>query len=69
MGYIVRSPVRNYSGVTAGVQFSNGVGRTDDPYVADWMREKGYEVSKEAPPAPPKEPKGKGGKTKEAGEK
>ncbi|NLT99007.1 MAG: hypothetical protein GXW96_12775 [Christensenellaceae bacterium] len=69
MGYIVRSPVRHYSGVTAGVQFSGGIGRTDDPHIADWMRSKGYEVSEDAPPEPPKEPKGKGGKTKEAGEK
>ncbi len=68
MPYIIKAPVANYGGVTAGVQFTNGVGKTDSDYIADWMRGKGYEVSEEAPPEPPKEPKGKGGKTKEGSE-
>lgn len=47
--YIAKSPVSNYNGVSAGVQFKDGVGVTHDDYIASWLRVKGYDVKKDAP--------------------
>jgi protein-tyrosine-phosphatase len=49
MKYTVKSPVDNYKGVSAGVQFSGGVGETDNDNTAEWFRRKGYEVTENAP--------------------
>ena len=77
--YIVKSPVEGYSGISAGVQFKDGVGTTDNPNAAAWLRSKGYEVAEakaakpektEEPPKAPEDPKSteppkdKGGNTK-----
>ena len=43
----IKSPVGNYGGVTASIQFKNGVGQTDDPHLLDWFREHGYTVEEE----------------------
>jgi hypothetical protein len=45
--YIVKSPVDNYNGISASVQFSNGVGTTDSDNTAEWLRRKGYKVTEE----------------------
>ncbi|MGE5494609.1 MAG: hypothetical protein ACM3S4_04840 [Burkholderiales bacterium] len=59
--YIVKSPVEGYSGISAGVQFKDGVGKTDNKRAAEWLASKGYKVteekaSKPANPDPPAEP-------------
>lgn len=40
----VYSPNKKYDGITAGVQFSNGVGETEDKYILSYLKEKGYIV-------------------------
>lgn len=40
----VYSPNTKYDGITAGVQFSNGVGETDDKYILGYLSSKGYKV-------------------------
>ena len=37
---------KGYTGVTAGVAFVNGEGKTDSQWIADWFLENGYEVEK-----------------------
>ena len=40
----VYSPNKNYDGITAGVQFSNGIGESDDKYILGYLKSKGYKV-------------------------
>lgn len=40
----VHAPNKNYTGVSAGVAFCNGVGETDVPHLLEWFRDHGYEV-------------------------
>ena len=47
----ITSPNKEYSGLSAGVTFVNGVGETDIPHVLDWFREHGYIVEEVDPPA------------------
>ncbi|MGO4543233.1 hypothetical protein AB4Z29_00335 [Paenibacillus sp. 2TAB23] len=44
----VIAPNREYTGLSAGVMFMNGVGQTDDPHLLEWFAEKGYEVEQVA---------------------
>jgi hypothetical protein len=44
---IIKAPNSEYNGVSAGVQFSNGVGECSDPYLISWFQEKGYIVEPE----------------------
>ena len=37
---------KSYTGITAGVAFVNGEGKTDSQWIADWFLENGYEVEK-----------------------
>ena len=37
---------KGYTGVTAGVAFVDGEGKTDSQWIADWFLENGYEVEK-----------------------
>lgn len=46
----IRCPNREYSGLSATVVFTNGVGQTDDPHLIEWFRQRGYEIGDEAPP-------------------
>lgn len=57
MKYAIKSPVEGYAGISAGVRFKDGVGVTDNPKAADWLKSKGYEVTEEKPDKqePPKE--------------
>lgn len=45
---IIKAPNTEYNGVSAGVQFSNGVGECSDPYLISWFQEKGYTVVPDA---------------------
>jgi hypothetical protein len=47
----VFAPNKQYTGLSAGVTFVNGVGETDIPHVLDWFREHGYIVEEGDPPA------------------
>lgn len=42
---------KNYTGVSASVNFINGVGETDNPYLLQWFRENGYTIE-DGPVAP-----------------
>lgn len=48
----IKSPNRNYTGLSAGVSFCNGVGETEDTYLIGWFKQHGYEV--ESPKKPHK---------------
>lgn len=43
----VIAPNKEYTGISAGVTFANGVGETDNPHLLEWFESKGYEVEKE----------------------
>jgi hypothetical protein len=38
----VIAPNTEYSGLSAGVMFVNGIGQTEDPHLLEWFGEKGY---------------------------
>lgn len=40
----IYAPVKNYTGISANVQFVNGVGECNTPHVIEWFRSKGYRV-------------------------
>ena len=40
----IHSPVSGFSGESAGVQFRDGVGETDNPWLIQWFEEHGYKV-------------------------
>lgn len=40
----ILAPNKQYTGISAGVSFSQGVGECTSPYLLDWFRSKGYEV-------------------------
>lgn len=42
----IKSPNKDYTGVSASVPFCNGVGETEDPYLIQWFKDHGYEVEK-----------------------
>jgi len=47
MVYKITAPEEGYTGVIAGVSFSNGEGETENNWLADWFVENGYNVEKE----------------------
>jgi len=49
-------PNTDYTGVSATVQFINGVGEASDPHLVAWFRENGYTVEDEEE-APKKKPR------------
>ena len=44
----IKSPVKGYSGITAGVAFLDGVGQTTNAYLIRWFKEHGYTVERSA---------------------
>lgn len=42
--YIVYTPVKNFNGIIAGVQFAYGKANVQKGWVLDWFKEKGYKV-------------------------
>lgn len=53
----ILAPNRQYDGVSAGVQFTRGVGVCTDPRLIAWFEGKGYTVQDDPePPAQPAEP-------------
>lgn len=45
----VTAPNKEYNGISAGVQFTNGVGECTNPNTLQWFKEKGYEVELDEP--------------------
>lgn len=45
--YRILAPNKEYTGISAGVSFSNGEGYTEDKWLVDWFENKGYKVIKE----------------------
>jgi len=54
--YTVKSPAEGYSGTSAGVKFTGGVGKTDNPNAAEWLKRHGYEVTDDKSAKPDKAP-------------
>lgn len=42
--YIVYTPVKNFNGIVAGVQFAYGKAQVKEGWVLNWFKEKGYKV-------------------------
>ena len=40
----INAPNKEYTGISASVYFINGTGETENPYLVEWFKEKGYEV-------------------------
>jgi len=51
----IHTPNKGYNGISAGVDFRDGVGECSDPYLLAWFTAKGYEVE---PDPKPKRAKG-----------
>ena len=49
------SKVPGYSGESAGVQFRDGIGSTNDPWRMQWFEDHGYTVERPTAVAPTKE--------------
>lgn len=47
MVYKITTPEEGYTGIIAGVSFSNGEGETENSWLSDWFVENGYKVEKE----------------------
>ena len=46
----VYTPLQGYNGISASVEFVNGVGETDNENLLEWFEEKGYTVEREEKP-------------------
>jgi hypothetical protein len=44
---IIKSPNKDYTGISAGVPFVKGEAQTDDKWLIEWFGNKGYEVIEE----------------------
>lgn len=44
----VFSPNKDYTGISATVDFTQGVGECADPHLLDWFKSKGYTVEADA---------------------
>lgn len=42
------APNKEYGGISAGIQFSMGVGETSNPHLIEWFKSKGYTVELDA---------------------
>ncbi|WP_199425762.1 hypothetical protein [Thermaerobacillus caldiproteolyticus] len=44
---IIKAPNKNYTGVSASLAFVNGQAETEDKWLIQWFKERGYEVIEE----------------------
>lgn len=44
--YIVETPVKNYNGTVAGVQFAYGKAEVRSGWILNWFKENGYIIKK-----------------------
>lgn len=47
---IIKSPNKSYTGLSASVAFTNGVGKTEDKRLIEWFYSHGYEIQEEEKP-------------------
>lgn len=45
--YLVETPVNNFNGEVAGVQFAYGKAKVVEGWILEWFKEKGYKVTEE----------------------
>ncbi|MGZ9829952.1 hypothetical protein ACXYTP_23850 [Tsukamurella ocularis] len=45
MSAVVKTPVKGYNGIVAGVTFTDGVGETDNAAALAYFKSQGYDVS------------------------
>lgn len=43
----IYAPNKRYTGVSAGVSFLNGVGETEDKWLINWFKSKGYIIEEQ----------------------
>lgn len=43
--YIVYTPVKNFNGIVAGVQFAYGKAEVKEGWILNWFKEKGYKIT------------------------
>lgn len=51
----IYAPNKEYTGVSAGVSFCNGVGETEDPHIIEWFITHGYQVEDQVDEIPPEQ--------------
>ena len=49
----VIAPNKEYTGLSAGIPFANGVGETDNEHLLQWFEGKGYTVDRSEPDTNP----------------
>lgn len=54
----IYSPNKGYTGVSASVAFSKGVGETDDEHLIEWFKQQGYTVTEATEEKPDNDKKG-----------
>lgn len=42
--FLVKTPVKNFNGEVAGVQFAYGKAEVKEGWILEWFKEKGFEV-------------------------
>lgn len=52
----VKAPNKTYTGTSASVDFTDGVGYTDNAWLLSWFTDHGYQVEADAPPEAQIEP-------------
>lgn len=50
--YIIKTPAKDYTGISLGVAFVDGEGKTANPWLVQRFKESGYQVSEENAEAP-----------------
>jgi arsenate reductase-like glutaredoxin family protein len=54
---IIKSPNSKYNGVSASLPFVNGEAKTENKWLIEWFKNRGYEVTEEEiPQEPPLDP-------------
>jgi len=43
--YLVETPVKNFSGIVAGVHFAYGKAEVYEGHILNWFKKKGYKVT------------------------
>lgn len=51
----IYAPNKEYTGVSAGVSFCNGVGEAEDPHIIEWFISHGYQVEDQVDEIPPEQ--------------
>ena len=52
----IYAPNKEYTGISAGVPFVNGIGETSDPHIIEWFETHGYDVEEQEEVGEPTKP-------------